>query len=112
MSLKTVIHSQILILKVGKVNYVLNIKHLKWLMLNIKVVYIKIVILDHHITAQEALKDVPYAIFDMNQSGVGLTWSYFFPEEQLPHFLAMIQDRDLWRWQLQGSKEFRPRLLS
>ena len=66
----------------------------------------QIVILDHHITAQDALKDVPYAIFDMNQSGVGLTWSYFFPEQELPYFLAMIQDRDLWKWQLQGSKPF------
>lgn len=66
----------------------------------------KIVVLDHHITAKQALQDKSYAIFDMNQSGVGLTWSYFFPEQELPKFLAMIQDRDIWTWLIPDSKPF------
>jgi uncharacterized protein len=38
----------------------------------------EIKILDHHKTAQQALQSKPYAIFDMEKSGAGLTWEYFF----------------------------------
>ena len=65
-----------------------------------------IVILDHHITAQKALEGKPYAIFDMTRSGAGITWDYFYPEIPMPDFIQMIQDRDLWRWAITGSKEF------
>ncbi|HZS43404.1 MAG TPA: hypothetical protein VFA52_04435 [Candidatus Paceibacterota bacterium] len=34
-------------------------------------------ILDHHKTAQAELENEPYAVFDMNKSGVGITWDYF-----------------------------------
>jgi oligoribonuclease NrnB/cAMP/cGMP phosphodiesterase (DHH superfamily) len=66
----------------------------------------QIVILDHHVTARDVLKDKSYAIFDMNRSGVGITWDYFFPNKQIPRYLAMIQDRDLWKWQMEQSKAF------
>ncbi len=66
----------------------------------------EIKILDHHITAKDALKDVPYAIFDMNKSGAGLTWEYFYPEIPVPLFIQMVQDRDLWKWIVPGSKDF------
>jgi len=65
-------------------------------------------ILDHHITAKERLENCPFAKFDMNKSGVGLTWEYFF-SEPIPEFLDMIQQRDLWTLKFQTSdyiKEF------
>jgi len=64
----------------------------------------EIKILDHHKTAQQALQTKPYAVFDMNKSGAGLTWKYFFPSLQMPNFIQMIQDRDLWTWKLQDSR--------
>jgi oligoribonuclease NrnB/cAMP/cGMP phosphodiesterase (DHH superfamily) len=64
----------------------------------------KILILDHHKTAQDALKDKPYAVFDMGKSGAGLTWEYFFPNLQIPAFIQMIQDRDLWTWKIPESR--------
>jgi oligoribonuclease NrnB/cAMP/cGMP phosphodiesterase (DHH superfamily) len=63
----------------------------------------EIKILDHHKTAQQALQNKPYAVFDMDKSGAGLTWEYFFPSLQMPNFIQMIQDRDLWTWKLQES---------
>ena len=65
-------------------------------------------ILDHHKTAQADLKLVPahLKVFDMTQSGVGLTWNYFFPDSPLPTFLAYIQDRDLWTYKLEHTLEF------
>jgi oligoribonuclease NrnB/cAMP/cGMP phosphodiesterase (DHH superfamily) len=65
-----------------------------------------IVVLDHHVTARDDLVTKPYAIFDMGRSGVGITWDYFFPGVPFPLFLSMIQDRDLWRWLIPGSKNF------
>lgn len=64
----------------------------------------KLVVLDHHKTAQEALAGEPYAIFDMNRSGAVLAWEYFFPDQEVPTLLQMIQDRDLWKWQISGSR--------
>lgn len=63
-----------------------------------------IVILDHHITAQNNLKEKKYAIFEMDKSGAVLTWDYFFPDFKTPDFLLMIQDRDLWKWKLKDSR--------
>jgi uncharacterized protein len=56
-----------------------------------------LVILDHHKTAQEALKDFPGAIFDMNKSGAMLAWEYFHPDKQPPKLIEYVQDRDLWK---------------
>lgn len=55
-------------------------------------------ILDHHKTAQAELADLEYAFFDMDRSGVVLSWGYFFsPDEPIPSFLYWIGLRDLWR---------------
>jgi oligoribonuclease NrnB/cAMP/cGMP phosphodiesterase (DHH superfamily) len=61
-------------------------------------------ILDHHKTAQTRLKDAPYAIFDMNRSGAGLTWDYLFGLPR-PLWIDYVEDRDLWRYRFPSSKE-------
>lgn len=65
-------------------------------------------ILDHHKTAQSDLEKIQehYKIFDMKKSGVGITWQYFFPDIPLPQFLAHIQDRDIWSYQIPKTHEF------
>jgi oligoribonuclease NrnB/cAMP/cGMP phosphodiesterase (DHH superfamily) len=65
----------------------------------------RLVVLDHHKTAQAALADAPYAIFDMSKAGCELAWEHFFPAEPLPELLAYVADRDLWLWELPLSKE-------
>ena len=55
-----------------------------------------LVILDHHKTAQEALKDFPGAIFDMDRSGAMIAWNYFHPDIPPPRLIECVQDRDLW----------------
>ena len=58
-----------------------------------------LIILDHHVTNQKKLADVSYAYFDMNKSGVGLAWEYFFKtDDKMPLFLKAVQDRDIWTW--------------
>lgn len=65
----------------------------------------KLVVLDHHKTSEEVLRDTPYSKFDMNKSGAVLAWEYFHPNKDVPKLLKHIQDRDLWKFELSGTKE-------
>jgi oligoribonuclease NrnB/cAMP/cGMP phosphodiesterase (DHH superfamily) len=59
-----------------------------------------LVVLDHHKTAEEALRGAPYAQFDMERSGAGMAWDHFFPREPRPWIVDYVEDRDLWRHRL------------
>ncbi|XWV26010.1 DHH family phosphohydrolase-like protein [Tupanvirus soda lake] len=68
------------------------------------------VILDHHKTAKADLDRAEFPaslkIFDMNRSGAGITWDYFFSDQPIPKFLAYIQDRDIWTKKYPETSEF------
>lgn len=64
----------------------------------------KIIILDHHKTAQEALEGLPYFKYDVTHSGAYLAWRYLFGEQNIPNLILMIEDRDLWKWKILDSK--------
>lgn len=71
-----------------------------------------ILILDHHKSAVEDLQNFDLdckcyieAHFDMNHSGAMLAWNYFFPNEKPPELLRHIEDRDLWKFELPGTRE-------
>jgi oligoribonuclease NrnB/cAMP/cGMP phosphodiesterase (DHH superfamily) len=74
-----------------------------------------ILILDHHKTAQDDLIDLPdnvVCVFDMTRSGVMLAWDYFFPQETPPMLIHHIQDRDLWLFKLDGTREIQANVFS
>lgn len=58
----------------------------------------KLIILDHHKTAQEGLLNIPdeNKIFDMNESGASLTWKFFYPDKAMPLLIQYVKDRDIW----------------
>jgi len=64
-----------------------------------------IVVLDHHKTAEENLKGLPFCKFDMTHSGAILVWNYLFDDIEAPLVLQYIEDRDIWNWKLPLSKE-------
>lgn len=66
----------------------------------------RVLVLDHHLTALEELKDFPFAFLDMQRSGAGLAWNYFFPYTPYPWVIASVQDRDLWRFSFPESKPY------
>lgn len=68
---------------------------------------IEVIQLDHHKTAQENFLgfDLEGIIFDMRECGATLTWKYFFPGREVPAYLEYVKDRDLWNFDLEGSKE-------
>lgn len=61
-----------------------------------------IFILDHHLSAQKDLSapfpdscNISYE-FDLKRSGAMMSWQHFFPNEPIPRFYTLIQDRDIW----------------
>lgn len=69
-----------------------------------------ITILDHHISAEQDLSGLLAdgtikGLFDMSQSGAMLTWKWFNPEQPVPKLIKHIQDRDLWLFELDGTRE-------
>lgn len=60
--------------------------------------------LDHHQTAADMMKGVPWATFDMTHSGAYLSWMHFFGKP-VPEFVQYLEDRDLWRFQMPYSRE-------
>ncbi|HAS6086790.1 TPA: hypothetical protein RQJ37_001564 [Vibrio vulnificus] len=76
-----------------------------------------ILVIDHHKTAQAELiplieSGVIQGVFDMTQSGAMLTWNHFFPGQEPPALIKHIQDRDLWKFELPGTREIQAALYS
>lgn len=64
-----------------------------------------LIVLDHHKTAQADLEGLPYCIFDMNRSGAGIAFDYFYPNSTRTKLVNYVEDRDLWRFASPGSRE-------
>lgn len=74
-------------------------------------------LLDHHKSAVEELKgiDDPRSgriNLDMNRSGAMMAWDYFSKGAKPPRLIEHIQDRDLWRFKLPGTREIQAALFS
>jgi len=89
----------------------------------------RIVMLDHHKTAQEKLSGLHQIVrptvdniercfarmagtwrervlveFDMNRSGARMLWDFAFPGESIPPLILAVEDRDLWRFDRPDTK--------
>lgn len=62
-------------------------------------------VLDHHKTAEAELKGLDFAEFDMERSGAVMTYEYLNPTKMVPGFFLYLQDRDLWTFRLDMSKQ-------
>ncbi len=76
-----------------------------------------ITILDHHISAEQDLSDLLISgkingLFDMNKSGAMLAWQWYNPEQPAPKLIEYIQDRDLWLFKLEGTRQINAALSS
>jgi hypothetical protein len=45
-----------------------------------------------------------YTLFDMHRSGAGISWDFFYPHEPRPRIIDHIEDRDLWRFAIPGTR--------
>lgn len=79
-----------------------------------------ITLIDHHVTAIEDLKPLIDAkdivsFCDVNRSGAMLAWQYlngYYGIDMTPQLIKHIEDRDLWKFELPGTREIQAAVFS
>ncbi len=73
-----------------------------------------ILVLDHHKTAEADLREIPGVdvVFDMQRAGSRIAWDYYFPGKEPPKTLLHVEDRDLWRFAIPGTREVQANIFS
>ena len=89
----------------GSQVFILDFSYPRETMTELQDAHERVVLLDHHKTAAEELDGVPNCHIDQRHSGAFLAWQYFNPMESPPELIMYVQDRDLWHWELPGSRE-------
>jgi oligoribonuclease NrnB/cAMP/cGMP phosphodiesterase (DHH superfamily) len=83
--------------------YILDFSYSKPILEKLASQVTQLKVIDHHKTAEEDLKGLPFCTFDLNHSGAVLSWKAF-NKGPVPKLLAYIEDRDLWKFALPNSK--------
>lgn len=112
----------------GKNVYILDFSYKKKIIEDMAGKAKTLIVIDHHVSAKKDLEDSSltflddlsfnindyaktgqenngYCLFDMNRSGAGMSWDFCFPDTKRPMIIDFVEDRDLWRFSLQGSRE-------
>ena len=55
---------------------------------------------------------VIYALIDQQRSGAGIAWDFFHPGVPRPALVNHVEDRDLWRFALPGTREIQAAIFS
>lgn len=66
----------------------------------------------HYEETATVLDGVVCAFFDMDRSGAGIAWDFFHPGKARPALIDHVEDRDLWRFALHGTREIQSALFS
>lgn len=69
-----------------------------------------ILVIDHHATSFADLaplfkNKIIEGIITPERSGCVLTWMWFFRDVIIPHFLLYVEDRDIWKFELEHTRE-------
>ncbi len=91
----------------GKEIYLIDLVYPKELLKKLIKENKRVVAIDHHITAKDSMMLVSEGLFALDHSGAVLSWLYFHPQKKVPQFLRHIEDFDLWKFKLAGTKELR-----
>jgi len=62
-------------------------------------------VLDHHKSSEASCHGLDFCEFDMDRSGAGMSWDYFFPNEDRPWLVDYIETRDIWTWKWPTAEE-------
>lgn len=68
----------------------------------------KLLIIDHHKSTLTHISEPPltnHAIITMKNSAAVLAWKFCYPNEKVPLFLKLIEDRDIWKWEFKEQSE-------
>ena len=87
----------------GEEVFIVDFSYKRDVLIEMAKVAFSVLVLDHHKTAEAELKDLIgdniEVRFDMTKSGAVMAWEYFH-ESPVPKLFQVIQDRDLWRFEM------------
>lgn len=89
----------------GKEVYMIDYTFAKDTLLALEQKVKRLVALDHHISAKEAVESLHEHVWDIDRSGASIAWSYFHPDTPLPRLTAYIEDNDINRNALPNIEE-------
>jgi uncharacterized protein len=89
----------------GKEVYMLDYSFKKDMLLEFEKKVRRLVVLDHHLGAKEAVESTKEHVFDNDRSGAGLSWRYFHPDTPVPRLIDYIEDNDINKNSLPGIRE-------
>ncbi|RDH84030.1 MAG: phosphohydrolase [endosymbiont of Galathealinum brachiosum] len=94
----------------GRDVFIVDFSYKKDVLVDMLTTAASITILDHHISAEKELAGLLSSgevkgQFDMNKSGAMLAWEWFHPQTPAPKLIEHIQDRDLWQFKIDGTRE-------
>lgn len=98
----------------GKHVVLVDFSYKRPVLLELAKVAASILVLDHHKTAEADLRDIETVVsdicpirvvFDMQRSGARIAWDFYHEGKPVPRLVAYVEDRDLWRFQLDRSRE-------
>jgi oligoribonuclease NrnB/cAMP/cGMP phosphodiesterase (DHH superfamily) len=101
----------------GRVVYFVDFAYKRDVMMELSKVAKSITVLDHHKSAEADLRDlfndgIIDGVFDMDKSGAMLAWEWFNKSKEPPQLLRHVEDRDLWRFALEGTEHIQAALFS
>lgn len=85
---------------------IVDFSYCKNFMITLSKVCDKLLLLDHHESAQKELGDLDFCYFEQERSGCTLAWEYFMGNVNYPELLKRIEDRDLGRFVIPQNREF------
>lgn len=88
----------------GKEVYIIDYSYPLDVMLSLQEKAKKLVVIDHHVSAENDVKSLDNYVFDNNHSGAYLAMKYFFPEME-NKLVDYVEDSDLYKFVLPNSRE-------
>lgn len=65
----------------------------------------RVIVIDHHETVADIVKSLSGSVYSLKHSACVLTWKYFYKSKRVPRILRHIEDVDLWKWKMPGTRE-------
>lgn len=72
----------------------------------------EVLVIDHHATWEPEMADLPFVQFDLDHSAAVLSWRHFRPNREVPALLRYVEDSDLGRFEMEGTREITAALAS
>jgi len=102
----------------GKIVYIVDFSYKRPIMAGIIATAAKVIHIDHHDSAIKDMAGFSADNFETlyspenTESGAMLTWRYFFPAQPVPQMIKHVDDRDRWKFLLQGTREIQANIFS